>query len=101
MEIVGRAGGLAQLERVAGRGGSVEVVGEPGVGKTRLLAEFSAGRRALIGRATEFEAFPYGVFADAFDDDPLLRSGDVAAVFRAARLLLARRAPLALVLDRK
>jgi hypothetical protein len=71
MEIVGRARELAWLK---GRRGCVEVAGEPGVGKTRLLAELRARageRRVLCGRATEFESdAPYGIFAEALDDHP-------------------------------
>ena len=48
--------------------------GEPGSGKTRLLAELSAAARArkipvLWGRAAEFEQqIPFGVVIDALDD---------------------------------
>ncbi|MGI8329090.1 ATP-binding protein [Actinomadura scrupuli] len=50
------------------------VVGDPGAGKTRLLAELAAeaGRRkmtTLWGRAAEFEQeIPFGVIVDALDD---------------------------------
>jgi predicted ATPase/DNA-binding NarL/FixJ family response regulator len=52
----------------------VEVVGEPGIGKTRLLAELCAraeerGHLVLSGRAAEFERdLPFGVLLDALDD---------------------------------
>jgi DNA-binding CsgD family transcriptional regulator len=52
----------------------VGLVGEPGAGKTRLLAELAAeaGRRkfaTLWGRAAEFEQqMPFGVIVDALDD---------------------------------
>ena len=65
-------------ELVAGGGGFVEVAGEPGIGKTRLLAEFVSraarrGVRVLSGRATEFESdLPFQVYRDALGD----RSGD-------------------------
>ena len=53
---------------------AVEVVGEPGIGKTRLLTEFSvraerAGQLVLAGRAAEFEReTPFGVLVEAMDD---------------------------------
>ncbi|MBP2476642.1 DNA-binding CsgD family transcriptional regulator [Crossiella equi] len=52
----------------------VQVVGEPGIGKSRLLAELADAARArgqevVVGRATEFETDrPFGVLADALDD---------------------------------
>ena len=52
----------------------VEVVGEPGIGKTRVLAELAAharreGLRTLTGRATEFEQeVPLALAVDALDD---------------------------------
>ena len=61
----------------AASGGSapvVEVVGEPGIGKTRLLGELCTraeerGHLVLSGRAAEFERdLPFGVFVDALDD---------------------------------
>jgi DNA-binding NarL/FixJ family response regulator len=77
MRIVGRARELALLESLlgaarSGRGRSIEVAGEPGVGKSALLSELSAGAegwQVLTGRGTEFEAgVPFGIFADALDD---------------------------------
>lgn len=59
-----------------GRGESpptLQVTGEPGIGKSRLLAELCdnaqlRGVTVLRGRAGEFEsALPYGVFLDALD----------------------------------
>ena len=53
---VGRARELALLQErldsvVAGQGQVVAIVGEPGMGKSRLLAEF---RRRLVGRAVRY-----------------------------------------------
>jgi DNA-binding CsgD family transcriptional regulator len=54
--------------------GFVQIVGEQGIGKTRLLAELCAlaeRRRYLVfsGRSSEFEqAQPFGVFVDALGD---------------------------------
>jgi len=51
----------------------VELVGEPGIGKTTMLALLSEvavaqGARVLAGRASEFETdVPFGVFVDALD----------------------------------
>ncbi|MFJ9522863.1 ATP-binding protein [Kitasatospora sp. NPDC101801] len=59
------------LDRLPVGGGFVEVAGEPGIGKTRLLAEFVSraarrGVRVLSGRATEFESdVPFQVYRDA------------------------------------
>ncbi|MEV4613100.1 AAA family ATPase [Kitasatospora sp. NPDC049258] len=59
------------LDRLPAGGGFVEVAGEPGIGKTRLLAEFVSravrrGVRVLSGRATEFESdVPFQVYRDA------------------------------------
>jgi class 3 adenylate cyclase len=75
---VGRAGELARLDAAlecaeAGEGAVVFVTGEPGIGKTRLVAEFVAlarqrGARVLAGRCFEGEgARPYAPFAEALD----------------------------------
>ena len=56
-----------------GAQGCLTVEGEPGIGKTRLLAELrrraeERGHLVLHGVASEFEAHvPFGVAADAFD----------------------------------
>ncbi|WP_406016369.1 ATP-binding protein [Streptomyces sp. NBC_00984] len=58
----------------AGGPALVDVTGEAGIGKSRLLAEFSTlarrrGAAVLRGRATEFERHsPFQPFADAFAD---------------------------------
>ncbi len=76
---VGRIGEIASLERILGeldRGcpGAIEVAGEPGIGKTRLLRELAAGASArghlvLSGAASEFEQdLPFSVFVDALDE---------------------------------
>ncbi|ROP28898.1 helix-turn-helix transcriptional regulator [Couchioplanes caeruleus] len=52
----------------------LEVVGEPGIGKTRLLAELAGHARerrrlTLTGRATEFESeIPFALVVEALDD---------------------------------
>jgi ATP/maltotriose-dependent transcriptional regulator MalT len=78
-QLVGRAREIDELERAVDRVASgapfvVEIVGEPGVGKSRLLAELArlaAERRCLVldGRATEFERdIPFGLIVDALND---------------------------------
>jgi len=76
---VGRADELASLERILdgldrGCPGAIEVAGEPGIGKTRLLRELAAragarGHLVLSGAASEFERdLPFSVFVDALDE---------------------------------
>lgn len=58
----------------AGGPALVDITGEAGIGKSRLLAEFSTlarrrGAAVLRGRATEYERHsPFQPFADAFAD---------------------------------
>ncbi|MDA0166920.1 AAA family ATPase, partial [Solirubrobacter ginsenosidimutans] len=76
--LVGRGAEVEALETalVEARRGfvAVEVVGEPGMGKTRLLAELDAradahGCLVLAGSASELERdLPFGVFVDALDE---------------------------------
>jgi tetratricopeptide (TPR) repeat protein len=74
IRFVGRADALARLHRlwgkvVAGEQRLAIVAGEPGIGKTRLLAEFAEnvyamGAGVLYGRAEEDALVPYQPFAD-------------------------------------
>jgi len=77
--LVGRADELGSIDEVLaglrrGRPGAIELAGEPGIGKTRLLRELAAraeasGLLALSGSATELERdLPFSVFVDALDD---------------------------------
>ncbi|HEY2650587.1 MAG TPA: AAA family ATPase, partial [Solirubrobacteraceae bacterium] len=77
--VVGREPELAELDRALGRLAKrqpwvLQLVGEPGIGKSRLLAELAhraAARRCLvlIGRAAEFEQdVPFGAIIDALND---------------------------------
>src|SRR6201994_1362378 len=77
--LVARTRELADLDRAldrlaAGQPGVVQLIGEPGIGKSRLLAELAQraeGRRhlALVGRAAEFEQdLPFGLIIDALND---------------------------------
>ncbi|GAA2827085.1 hypothetical protein GCM10010452_64210 [Crossiella cryophila] len=89
MPLVGREAQLRQLTRLLGEpaGGGLtvaEVVGEPGLGKTRLLEELRdrTGRRLLgWGRGVEFEPRPaFGMFVEALD--PLLADHVLPAALR-------------------
>ena len=77
--IVGRADELDALERVldeleGGPPGAIELVGELGIGKTRLLSELAAraelrGHLVLSGSASELEReLPFSVFVHALDE---------------------------------
>src|SRR5512133_361177 len=76
---VGRAEELVSFDEILsevdeGRAAAIELVGEPGIGKTRLLAEFASradarGRLVLLGSASELERdLPFSVFVDALDE---------------------------------
>jgi DNA-binding CsgD family transcriptional regulator len=91
--LVGRDQELALFERLveSARDGSPElavILGEPGIGKTSLLAELARRANArdflvLEGRASEFErGIPFGAIVDAFDD--YLASVDTPSVERLA-----------------
>ncbi|MFF9408584.1 ATP-binding protein [Streptomyces anandii] len=79
-ELVGRSAELARLDAVLAALGEpgvpavVDIAGEPGIGKSRLLAEVCArARRAgltvLRGRATQYEQqVPFQAFTDALAD---------------------------------
>src|SRR3954454_12892739 len=78
-QLVGRAeelGGLddALAELAQGRSVAIELVGEPGIGKTRLLAELARrgeerGHLVLSGRAAALaRELPFWVFVDAIDE---------------------------------
>jgi len=77
--LVGRAEEIRSLDRVLakldrGSSAAIELIGEPGIGKTRLLAELAAradarGHLVLAGSASELERdLPFSVFVDALDD---------------------------------
>ena len=78
-QVVGRAAELAALDDAVaalegGEPGALVLVGEPGIGKTRLLAELAAradarGSIVLSGSASELERdLPFWVFVDALDE---------------------------------
>src|ERR1700761_4277111 len=88
--LIGRGGGQARLRALAaavaaGRGRSVLIEGEPGIGKSSLLAagiEGAAGLgcRVLRGAADEFVGrFPLRVLLDCFAG---YEGGEVAALAR-------------------
>ena len=77
--LVGRVDELDSLEHVLdelnrGPAAAIELVGEPGIGKTRLLLEFAAraelrGHLVLSGSASELEhELPFSVFVHALDE---------------------------------
>ncbi|MQA85077.1 MAG: AAA family ATPase [Streptosporangiales bacterium] len=72
----------------------LEIVGEPGIGKTRLLAELCAraeghDRLVLAGRATEFEReVPFGSVIEALDDHLSALADDTVARLGSPRLEL-------------
>jgi DNA-binding NarL/FixJ family response regulator/tetratricopeptide (TPR) repeat protein len=79
VHLVGRADELGSIDEVLaelgrGRPGAIELAGEPGIGKTRLLRELAAraeasGQLVLAGSASELERnLPFAVFVDALDD---------------------------------
>jgi DNA-binding SARP family transcriptional activator len=91
LPLIGRDHELTLLRDVlkdvtAGRGHVVAVVGEAGIGKSRLVAELLAeagrgGARVLVGRAHESDqVLPFGPWADAFGRAQL---GDGPAVLAA------------------
>jgi len=76
---VGRADTLGSFDEILaevdeGRAAAIELIGEAGIGKTRLLAEFARradarGRLVLSGSASELERdLPFSVFVDALDE---------------------------------
>ena len=78
-QLVGRAEELGSFEQAldevdTGNAAAVELLGEPGIGKSRLLAEFARhadtqGRLVLAGSASELERdLPFAVFVDALDE---------------------------------
>ncbi len=126
--LVGRAEELRALEQALDRlPGAIELVGEPGIGKTRLLAELERiaedrGHLVLSGSASELERdLPFWVFADALEDYvrglppsvptppdlPWARTGGSLAderhrthqAVRELLTLLGERQPLVLILD--
>ena len=78
-QLVGRTAELQVFDRALteldkGAAAAIELVGEPGIGKTRLLSELARGadeRNYLVlsGSASELEQdLPFWVFVDALDE---------------------------------
>jgi DNA-binding CsgD family transcriptional regulator/tetratricopeptide (TPR) repeat protein len=78
-QLIGRAQELAEIDRgldrlAAGRPWFVQIMGEPGIGKSRLLQELATRANArgflvLTGRAAEFEQdLPFAMLRDACDE---------------------------------
>lgn len=95
---VGRVDELDRLTELIAQGAPVVVVGAPGVGKSRLVAEVAdraeaAGTvvtRILASEATR--AIPYGALAPLLPNPPAQPRAD--AVHGAAVVILATRQPL-------
>jgi predicted ATPase len=79
MQLIGRTAELAAIDDALAalrrrRSGVVEFVGDPGIGKTRLLRELEAraaalGQLVLSGSASEIEGgLPFGMFVDALEE---------------------------------
>src|SRR3954465_3242182 len=78
-QLVGRAEELATFDQALGevdqrKPSAIALIGEPGIGKTRFLAEFAHaadqdGRLALAGAADGLgRGLPFSVFVDALDE---------------------------------
>src|SRR5690349_23971663 len=78
-QFVGRAAELRLFDQVLrevdqGIPSAIALIGEPGIGKTRFLAEFAEsadrdGRLVLAGSASELERdLPFSLFVDALDE---------------------------------
>jgi DNA-binding NarL/FixJ family response regulator len=114
--LIGRAEELGSLDQLlveleSGGAAAIAVVGEPGIGKTRLLGELAVRadqRRHIVlsGAASELERdLPFWVFVDALDEyvqavDPRLLSSldddvrtELARLFPSLAALAAARAP--------
>src|SRR5690349_15553896 len=100
--LIARVEALTSIEHVLdavdrGQPSAIEVVGEAGIGKTRLLRELATraderGQLVLTGGAAEFERdLPFSVFVDALDQYVAgLDSGRLAALDARVRSDLAR-----------
>jgi DNA-binding SARP family transcriptional activator/tetratricopeptide (TPR) repeat protein len=64
--LAGRDAELARIRALIAPGRLVAIAGEPGIGKTRLLAEFASGAR--YGRCYEESLTPYQPFVEALGE---------------------------------
>ncbi|MEY9860133.1 DNA-binding CsgD family transcriptional regulator/energy-coupling factor transporter ATP-binding protein EcfA2 [Catenulispora sp. GAS73] len=97
--LVERDAEVARLEQVvsllrSGRGTILEVVGDPGMGKTSLLAVLAgmvtgSGARLARGHAVRGDAAPGQIFRSAWEEHPELRAVDLGGALdpQAARTL--------------
>ena len=99
--MIGRAREREALSAALSAGSGVVVLeGEPGIGKSRLLAWVASESRVevLSARASEYEAdLPYGLWLDALGELPV--AADRHGTHRALRAQLEERAPLVVCLD--
>ena len=100
--MIGRAREREALSAALAAGSGVVVLeGEPGIGKSRLLAwaAEASGVEVLSARASEYEAdLPYGLWIDALGGE-LVLSGDRHRTHGALRSRLEARAPVVVCLD--
>src|SRR5215207_4422774 len=95
----------AALERLrGGAGGVITIEGEPGIGKSRLLAHLAGGAQGgaavLAARASEYEAdLPYALWAEAMGRAVAAGHADRHRLHRELRERLERDAPVVLCLD--
>jgi predicted ATPase len=103
--LIGRDAELTQLrvawrQAASGRGRAIVITGEPGIGKTRLLAEAAKigsadGGTVLYGRCDRGMLLPYQPFVEALDCDLSATPSDQLNALRA----LCAETPVLLCLD--
>ena len=103
--LVGRVQERAALAASLDGNKVVLLLGDPGIGKSRLLEELVAIGRArgltvLQGRGVEAEQVrPYGAWLDALGDDPFHVTTDRDRLFEAVAAALAARGNILVILD--
>ncbi|MGH8909983.1 MAG: ATP-binding protein [Egibacteraceae bacterium] len=110
--LIGRRAELGALERAmdaldSGSCGALLIAGEPGIGKTRLLAQLCAqgqdrGHLVLPGRAAQCERdLPFGMFVAALDDHcGAQQAAELARILPSLAPLASQAQPAALPVER-